>query len=187
MGTGRQRTVIVDADACPRGAMEVLRQARRRYGFRLVTVASFRHALGDDPDVDEHVMTGDEPQAADMAVANRVRPGDIVVTQDWGLASLVLGRQGCALSPSGRVFDPKFIQFLEEERALKARVRRGGGRVKGPKARTAEDDARFERALQQLLEGEGEAPGGGAKAELKRRAPDEKAHDEKANGEKDWG
>lgn len=137
--------------------MEVLRRARRRYGFRLVTVASFRHGRGNDRDVDEHVMTSDEPQAADMAVANRVRPGDIVVTQDWGLASLVLGKRGYALSPTGRVFDPKFIQFLEEERALKARVRRGGGRVKGPKARTAEDDARFERALHELLEREGGA------------------------------
>lgn len=145
-----RRTVIVDADACPRGAMQILQRARRTFRFRLVTVASFHHQL-DGAGVDEHVVASDEPQATDLAVVNRVRPGDIVVTQDWGLAGLVLARGGHALSPTGRIFDPRFIGFLEEERALKARIRRAGGRTKGPRARSPADDARFEKALEGLL------------------------------------
>src|SRR5690606_718088 len=123
--------VIVDADACPRGAMEVLRRLRREYGYKLVTVASFHHDIGGvgpagggEPDGTdgaagaddapgatdapgavgagiEHVTVGDAPDEADLAVVNRTRPGDIVVTQDWGLAALVLGKGARCLSPAG--------------------------------------------------------------------------------------
>lgn len=148
--------VIVDADACPRGAMDVLRRLRREYGYRLVTVASFHHHIGGTGEEGvEHVTVGDAPDEADLAVVNRARPGDIVVTQDWGLAALVLGKGARCLSPTGHVYTKQRIDFQLEERHLKAKHRRAGGRTKGPRARTAADDERFERALRRLLEGEG--------------------------------
>lgn len=151
--------VIVDADACPRGAMSVLHRLRREYGYRLVTVASFHHDIGgnDDEGV-EHVTVGDGPDEADLAVVNRARPGDIVVTQDWGLAALVLGKGSRCLSPTGHVYTQQRIDFQLEERHIKAKHRRAGGHTKGPRARTAADDERFERALRKLLE-RGEAKG----------------------------
>lgn len=144
--------VLVDADACPRGAMDVLRRLRREYGYRLVTVASFHHQLVADEDGVEHVTVGDGPDEADWAVVNRARAGDIVVTQDWGVAALALGKGARCLSPAGHVFTNRRIDFELEERQVKAKHRRAGGRTKGPRARTAQDDQRFERALRQLLE-----------------------------------
>lgn len=147
--------VIVDADACPSGAMTILRRLRREYGYTLVTVASFHHQIGGgDEENMEHVTVGDGPDEADLAVVNRARPGDIVVTQDWGLAALVLGKGARCLSPTGYVYTPQRIDFQLDERHVKAKHRRAGGRTKGPRARTAADDERFERALRRLLDGE---------------------------------
>lgn len=133
--------------------MDILRTLQREYGYRLVTVASFHHNVGaGDEDGVEHVTVGDGPDAADFAVVNRTRPGDIVVTQDWGLAALVLSKGASCLTPTGYVFSQQRIEFQLDERHIKAKHRRAGGRTKGPRARTAADDEKFERALRRLLE-----------------------------------
>jgi len=146
--------VIVDADACPRGAMSIMRRLQQTYGYRLITVASFHHVLADDQatGVREHVVVGDAPDEADLAVANRAKKGDIVVTQDWALAALALGKGAAAISPTGLIYEPEKLDFLLEERHVKAKFRRGGGRTKGPKPRSQEDDRRFERNFRRLVE-----------------------------------
>ncbi len=141
------RTVLIDADACPRGAAETVRRLQARFNYTVVTVASVNHLVQTWGPWHEHVVAGPEPQATDIAVANRARPGDVVITQDWGLAALALGRRCRAISPTGHTFRSETIGLLLEERHLKAKFRRGGGRTKGPRARTAEDEQRFERAL----------------------------------------
>lgn len=140
--------VIVDADACPKGCLQVLRKHKKNWNYRLLTVASVDHQI----DNKDHIVVGKGSDSADLAVINNTTRGDIVVTQDWGLAALILGKGAAALSPSGRVYSNHDIDFLLEERSLKAKYRRGGGRTKGPSARTGEDDDRFERSLLRLLE-----------------------------------
>jgi len=147
------RRVIIDADACPRGAAETVRRLQKPYDYDIITVASVNHDIANWGPRHEHVAVGPEPQAADMAVANRARTGDVVVTQDWGLAALVLGKGCRAVSPTGHTYRPETIDMLLEERHLKARWRRAGGRTRGPRARSAADDTRFERALIRALEG----------------------------------
>lgn len=141
------RRVIVDADACPRACLAVLTRLKARFGYRLITVASFHHQIQSD----DHIVVGDAPDEADLKVAGLVRQGDIVVTQDFGLAALVLAKGGKALSPKGMIYDPQTIDFLLDERSLKAKLQRAGKRSKGPKARTQEDDRRFESSLIGLL------------------------------------
>ena len=142
---------LVDADACPRSVLGILRRLQREYGYRLTTVASFNHNIqGAD-----HVMVGDGADEADLAILNRTRKGDIVVTQDWGLAALVLGRGGQALSPWGHEYQSDRIDFMLDERYQKAKVRRAGLRTKGPAKRTPEDDLRFERNFRRLLDESG--------------------------------
>ncbi|MEW6523982.1 MAG: DUF188 domain-containing protein [Bacillota bacterium] len=143
--------LLVDADACPRACLDIARTLARAHGWPVVTVSSFHHDLAGLAGV-QHVAVSDEPEATDLALANRVRPGDIVVTQDYGLAALALGKRAAALSPGGRVYTAGNIDFLLAERHIKAKYRRGGGRTRGPAARTGVDDARFQHALQRLLE-----------------------------------
>jgi len=139
--------VWVDADACPRSVMHFLKTNRAELGYDLVTISTTNHLL----DVENHITVDPGPQAVDLAIANRVQQGDIVVTQDWGLAAVVLGKKARAIAPSGLVYTTEKIPFMLEQRNLLARYRRGGGRTKGPAARTGADDERFRWAFLRLL------------------------------------
>jgi uncharacterized protein len=139
--------ILVDADACPKSVLEISKRVAQRYDVPLWTVASFNHTILSD----HHILVGDDPQETDIKILNLTEPEDIVITQDWGLAAIVLGKGARCLSPIGREYRPERVEFLLEERELKARHRRSGGRTKGPKKRTAEDDRRFEVSLEQML------------------------------------
>jgi len=139
--------ILVDADACPKSVLSICTTLGRKYHIQVWTVASFNHSI----DSHHHVAVGDDFQEADIKIINMTEQGDIVVTQDWGLAAVVLGKEARCLSPAGREFHPDRITFLLEEREVKSRLRRSGGRTKGPKKRTIEDDQRFEICLERIL------------------------------------
>lgn len=139
--------IIVDADACPRGALASALSLAACFGVRLVTVAGFDHVI-ESP---EHVTVGDGPQEADIKIINLAQPGDAVVTQDIGLAAALLGKKCAALNPCGFEYREDTIAAALEEREIKAKHRRFGGRTKGPPKRTKEDDERFAARLEQIL------------------------------------
>jgi len=139
--------IIIDADACPRSVLQICLRLGRDHSLPVWTVASFNHNI----DSDYHIMVGNASQEADLKVINLTLAGDIAVTQDWGLAAMLLGKKAKCLSPSGREFSSDTIEFLMEEREVKARLRRGGTRTKGPRKRTPEDDRRFEVCLQKII------------------------------------
>jgi uncharacterized protein YaiI (UPF0178 family) len=94
----KAKKVILDADACPRSIKEIAVTLAKQYSREPITVASFNHNITGEH---RHVMVDDGPQAADMAVMKLTCKGDIVVTQDWGLAALILGKGAQAISPKG--------------------------------------------------------------------------------------
>jgi hypothetical protein len=118
-----------------------------KYDVPVWTVASFDHSIESD----HHLVVGTDPQEADFKIINSTQAGDVVVTQDWGLGAIVLGKGARSLSPAGREFHTDKIEFLLEEREVKAKFRRSGGRTKGPRKRTPEDDRRFEACLGRIL------------------------------------
>ncbi len=139
--------IIVDADACPKSVFRICMEVGHQYSIQVWTVASFNHRIESD----HHVVVGNDPQEADIKIVNLTEERDIVVTQDWGLAAMVLGKGAKCLSPAGREFHPDKIEFLLEEREIKSKIRRSGGRTKGPKKRTSEEDRRFEASLKRIL------------------------------------
>lgn len=142
--------MVVDADACPKAALEICMVLGRRYRVPVWTVASFNHSISSD----HHITVGNASQEADIKIINVTEPGDIIITQDWGLAAMVLGKRAKCVNPAGREYQTETIGFLLEEREAKAKLRRSGGRTKGPRKRTAEEDARFRRCLERLLSAE---------------------------------
>jgi hypothetical protein len=139
--------ILVDADACPRSALQICMRLGQRYDIPVWTVASFNH----DVESDHHIIVGGDFQEADMKIMNLTETEDVVVTGDWGLAAMVLGKGAKCLSPMGKEFRSEKMEFLLEEREVKAKFRRGGGRTKGPKKRAVEDDQRFESCLEKIL------------------------------------
>jgi uncharacterized protein YaiI (UPF0178 family) len=139
--------IIIDADACPKGVLQVCKRLGKEYGIEVWTVASFNHLI----DSDHHVVVDSGSQAADLKVLNMTEKGDIVITQDWGLAAMVVSKPAKCFNMVGREYLADQIDFMMEEREVKAKLRRGGGRTKGPRKRTLEDDNAFEVGLRRAL------------------------------------
>jgi uncharacterized protein YaiI (UPF0178 family) len=138
---------LVDADACPvRGIVE---RVAAEYGVKVLMVLDRSHQAEFLYAETRYTDTGRD--AADIVIINETRRGDIVVTQDYGLAALVLGKGARALDNNGRVFSEKNMGRLLAQRHLNAR---GHHRwyVRGIRKRTKEDDERFERVYRRLLE-----------------------------------
>ncbi|MDO9533863.1 MAG: DUF188 domain-containing protein [Bacillota bacterium] len=139
--------IIVDADACPKTVLQICQKLGPKYDVSVWTVANFNHDIKSD----HHVIVGNTSQEADLKILNITQKNDIIITQDWGLAAMVLGKQARCISPDGREYQSGNIDFLLEEREIKAKYRRSGGRTRGPKKRNEKDDRRFEASLEMIL------------------------------------
>jgi len=139
--------IVVDADACPKKALQICKELGAKYAVAVYTIASFNHNIISD----HHIVVGDADQETDIKVLNLTEARDIVITQDWGLAAMVLGKKARCISPTGREFSNENIDFLLEERDIKAKLRRSGGRTKGPAKRTIQEDACFYESLEGIL------------------------------------
>ncbi len=139
--------IIVDADACPKTVLQITIKLGQKYNVPVWTVASFNHNI----DSNYHVIVGNSAQEADTKIMNLAEKGDIIVTQDWGLAAMLLGKQTRCINPSGKEYSLKKIDFMLEEREAKARHRRGGGRTKGPRKRKKEEDLLYEATLEKII------------------------------------
>ncbi len=140
--------ILVDADACP--VKQIIVKAAREHGVPVVMFIDTSHVLNDG--YSEVITVDKSADSVDIALANRASRGDIVVTQDYGVAALVLPKGVRALNQNGLVYTNDNIDRLLFERHLGQKVRRAGGRTGGPRKRTAEDDERFERTFRAILE-----------------------------------
>ncbi|MCD7856761.1 MAG: DUF188 domain-containing protein [Clostridiales bacterium] len=140
--------VLIDGDGCP-----VVNDALalcRRFGVPCLIFCDTAHELQREDA--ETVVVSKGADSADFALVNRVEPGDVVVTQDYGLAAMCLSRQAAVLNQDGRRYTEENIDGLLYTRYLGGKVRRGGGRLKGPPKRKPSQTEAFRIALHQLLE-----------------------------------
>jgi len=140
--------IFVDADACP--VKDIIVEVAKSFAVQVIMVNSLSH-YGSFIDGVEHVIVDNIPQAADMAIINRIEAGDIIVTQDYGLASLVLEKGGSALHHIGKRYTSENIDHLLFKKHLSAKIRRSGGKTQGPKAFTKIDKENFKQALIKLV------------------------------------
>jgi uncharacterized protein YaiI (UPF0178 family) len=142
------RRIFVDADACPVKAEIV--EAGLSFGREVVMVASHDHRLQPMEGVSV-VQVDRSDQSVDLHIANRIGRGDVLVTQDFGLAALALAKGAACLSNRGQRYENGMIEYLLERRSESARRRRGGQRTKGPRAFTDMDRREFLHGLTKLL------------------------------------
>jgi uncharacterized protein YaiI (UPF0178 family) len=141
--------IFVDADACP--VKEEIVAIAKEYKLSVTFIVSTAGYFERGWDV-EKIMVDSMPQAVDIAIINRLESGDIVVTQDYGLALLVLGKRGRAISPRGFIFTNENIDGCLLRRQMNTEARNAGIRRKGPKKRTHKDRDKFERSFRRLLD-----------------------------------
>lgn len=104
-------------------------------------------------------VIGAGADAVDFALINLCSRGDVVVTQDYGVAAMALGKGAYGIHQSGRWYTNENIDQLLMERHMAKKARRASSRnhLKGPKKRTEEDDQRFEKSFRELLKKAGGA------------------------------
>ncbi|CDG00552.1 Putative UPF0178 protein CLP_3835 [Clostridium chauvoei JF4335] len=91
-------------------------------------------------------------QSVDMYVVNNCKSEDIVISQDYGVAAICLGKGAKVINPKGYVYTNENIDRMLEERHISQKIRRSGGRTSNPKKRTTEDDMRLEKNLKRIIE-----------------------------------
>ena len=149
-----QRTrILVDADACPVKDI-ILRMAKQR-NIPVTMIIDTSHELDDGYST---IVTVDKgPDSADYAITGMATRYDIVVTQDYGLAAMTLAKGSSVIDQNGMAYTSENIDSLLERRYIGQKIRRGGGRTRGPKKRTREDNGRFEATLGKMLEPVGQS------------------------------
>lgn len=143
--------VLIDADGCP--VVNDAAELCQRYAVPCLIFCDTAHQI-ERPGA-ETVVVSQGADSVDFALVNRILPGDIVVTQDYGLAAMCLGRRAAVLNQDGKRYTEENIEGLLYTRYIGKKVRRGGGRLKGPPKRKAEQTVRFREALSALLAQEG--------------------------------
>lgn len=139
--------ILVDADACPVKQI-IVRMAKERK-IPVTMLIDTSHELCDGYST---IITVDkQADSVDFALMGLLEREDIVVTQDYGLAAMVIGKGAQAINQNGLIFTNENMDRLLMDRHVGGKIRRGGGRTKGPAKRTKDDDARFEAAFEQLL------------------------------------
>ncbi|MBQ3523301.1 MAG: YaiI/YqxD family protein [Clostridia bacterium] len=135
--------IIIDADACPVVDITVNTAKARR--LECIIVCDNAHTIERDGAVTIVVDKGAD--SADCRIANITEKGDVVVTQDYGLAALVLGKGGKALNQNGLIYTDSNIENLLFTRYIGKKEHMAGNRIKGPKKRTSQNDVDFFKAL----------------------------------------
>lgn len=141
--------ILVDADACP--VVKQVEKVAKRYNIPTVLLCDTSHIMNTDYSEVKIISSGAD--AVDFALVNMCTKGDVAVTQDYGVAAMVLSKGGYCIHQSGKIFSDDNIGGLLMDRHLakKARMSKSKNRLKGPKKRTQADDERFEVSFESLI------------------------------------
>ncbi len=139
--------ILVDADACP--VKSIIVKCAKLYKIPVTMLIDTSHELDDGYSTVKVVDKARD--SVDIALANLIIKGDIVVTQDYGVAAMALGKKAKAINQNGMIYNDNNIDRLLFERHLGQKVRRAGGRTSNAGKRTRADDESFEKAFIMLV------------------------------------
>lgn len=140
--------ILIDADGCP--VVDLTVQEAKSRSIECIILCDTSHEIVRDGA--ETVVISKGADSVDFALVNMVQKGDIVVTQDYGLAAMCLARGSIPINQNGLVYTDGNIDALLMSRHVSKKVRSSGGRLKGPPKRKAEDDEAFLKSLRKIIE-----------------------------------
>lgn len=140
--------ILVDADGCP--VVKETITIAKEHGTEVTLFCDTSHIMSSD--YAEVITVSKGADSVDFFLVNRVSDGDIVVTQDYGLAAMVLSKGGRPITQNGMIIDDKNLSMLLTTRYESKKARMAGAHLKGPKKRTADNDKAFSSALKSMLE-----------------------------------
>ena len=140
--------VLIDADACP--VVDIAVSACKQYNVPCLLLCDTAHQMQKEGA--QTLIFDKGADSVDLAVANRAKKGDLVITQDYGVASMCLAKGARVLHQDGWEYTEFNITGLMEQRHAAKKFRAAGGRTKGPSKRKASQDQDFKAAICKLLQ-----------------------------------
>lgn len=139
--------IYIDADGCP--VVKLTIELAKKNGLPAVVVKNYAHVV--DSDYAEVVTVDISRDSADYYIANRLQPGDILVTQDYGLAAMALSKKAAILNQNGLIITDFNIMGLLDRRHVNQKMRKENRVYTKIPKRTREDDERYIEALSHLI------------------------------------
>ena len=141
--------IFVDADACP--VVQIIEKIAKKYQVAVTLLCDTNHIL--DSEYSEVMVVGAGADAVDYKLISICHKGDIVVSQDYGVAAMALGKGAYAIHQSGKWYTDENIDQMLMERHLNKKARRSSSKnhIKGPRKRTEEDDNRFAESFEKMI------------------------------------
>ncbi len=149
MARRRKMQIFVDADACP--VVDIIEKIAKEHYVPVTLLCDTNHILSSD--YSKVIVVGAGADAVDYKLISICHKGDIVVSQDYGVAAMALGKGAYAIHQSGKWYTNDNIDQMLMERHLNKKARRSSHKnhVKGPKKRTEEDDKRFAESFEKMV------------------------------------
>ena len=139
--------IFVDADACP--VKDIIATIAKKYDVSVTMITDTSHVISDG--YSTIIVVDKQNDSTDFAIVNRLRKGDVVVTQDYGLASLVLSKKSYAINQNGLEYTEQNIETLLLQRFLNKKSRANGSRGSYIRKRTQQDNKDFEYKFEKLI------------------------------------
>ena len=141
--------IFIDADACP--VVGIVEKVAKEHNLPVTLLCDTNHVLSSD--YSEVIVVGAGADAVDYKLISICHKGDIVVSQDYGVAAMALGKIAYAIHQSGKWYTNENIDQMLMERHLNKKARRSSHKnhMKGPRKRTEEDDVRFAQSFEKLI------------------------------------
>lgn len=141
--------IFVDADACP--VIDIVEKIAEKYHISTTLLCDTNHILYSE--YSKVIIVGAGADAVDYKLISLCHKGDIVVSQDYGVAAMALSKGAYAIHQSGKWYTDDNIDQMLMERHLNKKARRSSHKnhIKGPSKRTKEDDIRFEQSFEKLV------------------------------------
>lgn len=143
--------LVIDGDGCP--VINIGIRVAKNFEKDILIICDTSHDLSKYGV--ETIVVSKGNDAADFIIVNNVNKEDIVVTQDYGLAAMVLSKGASAINQNGLIYNNDNIDQLLLNRHISKKIRKAGGRTKGPKKRSKIDDEKFEIELINLFKNKG--------------------------------
>ncbi|MGM9552401.1 MAG: YaiI/YqxD family protein [Clostridia bacterium] len=140
--------ILVDADACP--VKDIIVKVAKAYNLEVVMVIDTSHIINDGYSTVYTVDKGSD--SADIYLINLAKENDIIVTQDYGVAAMALGKRCFALNQNGMEYTSENIDSLLLSRHIGKKIRRSGGKINSVPKRTKDDDKKFDITFRQIIE-----------------------------------
>ena len=141
--------ILIDADGCP--VVDITIKVAGKYKIRTMIICDTSHVFNKEGA--ETIVVSKGADSVDFKLVNMIEPGDIVITQDYGLAAMSLSRKAIPLRQDGLIYSDNNIDYLLNMRYISRKVRDSGGRFQSIPKRTTNDDISFQNSLESVLDG----------------------------------